>query len=197
MPVNGPHTTSRREGFTLSELLVSAFLMAMLLAIVTGGFRIGINAAKGCGKQVDYTAKGRAAAQKLSRYIEAGQVCAIAPTSNGVDVLVGLVSSRIAYVADYDGKASTTNDGALVYYPSSLSTNGGVIICTPVSPIAGTAMFRINPAAPSSVSFVFTLGDRTNATDASRGSISGTGYQGIDVRISATPRNMKRWYSYE
>jgi len=195
--MNTPAGTRRNRGFSLPELLVSAVLLALLLSVATGGFGVGINAAKSCGYQADYTAKGRAAAQKLIRYIEAGQVAALASTSNGVDILVGFVSARIAYMADSDGNASTTNDGALFYYPNSLSTNGGILICKPVSPIAGSTMFRINPAAPSSVSFAFNLGDRTNATDASRGSASGSGYQGIEVRISATPRNMKRWYSYD
>lgn len=186
--VRGPGSA----GFTLAELMVSTAVLSIVTVVILAGYLLGFRMSKSCGWQVDFTATGREAAQQLIRYVEAGRAASV--TSNGVEIVtLGLGFAKIAYV-DEDSNASTVTNNLLVYYPNGQFTSNRVVICQHVTPIAGTPMFRVNAGAPSSISFAFHVGDATNAAGGKIQSSTGEGFQGSEVRVSATPRNMQRWY---
>ena len=172
--------------------MVSMGLLSIVTVVILTGYLLGFRMSKSCGWQVDFTATGRETAQQLIRYIEAGRAASV--TSNGVEIVtLGLGFAKIAYEYDSSNK-NTASNNLLAYYPDGTTSSNRVVICRYVTPIAGTPMFRVNAGAPSSVSFCFHVGDTTNAIDTHPHSATGEGFQGTEIRCSATPRNMQRWY---
>ena len=183
------HQPKHSQGFTLPEVIVSCGIFAIVALISVYAYCGALRDAKGCCAQINYTASGRIAQQRITQYVENGRC--VATDTNGVNIYaIGLTTySRIAYL-DVDRNGNKE----LVYYPDGTTSNNLLVLCRQVSPITTNAIFNIIPSSPCSVGFAFHIGDTTNATAAMAGSYSGMYYQGIDIRFSATPRNLLREY---
>jgi hypothetical protein len=180
-------------GFTLPEVAIASGLLVFVCAGVLAAFLTGLKMSVAGGNQVRFTALGREAAQKISRFVEDGK--SVGVTTQGLEIVtVNLMAARI-YLDDRDGDPDTVADNFLMYDPDSdpLVTGDEREICNYVSPIPGEPMFSLVPATPDAVSVCFHVGDGTNISHASF-SGTGEGYQGVEVRVSATPRNLQRWY---
>lgn len=119
---------------------------------------------------------------------------AVAASTNGLalDIMkVDFSCARLAYL-DQDSDQQTLVDNVILYYTNSMA-GGGKVVCTHVTPIGDKPVFSIVPSTPSVAKICFHVGD---GTDVQHASFSGTGqgYQGVEVRISATPRNLQKWY---
>ena len=201
-PVGKPYAMHRqinRHGFTLTEVIIASGLFAIVATISVGAFCGAFRDSKGCCSQINFTATARIAQQRITKYIENGHNASV--ISNGVNVYdITLINYwRIAYV-DADNNPNTEGNNQLIYYPDGTTTQNSLVLCSRVSPIDNTTnvstIFSIVSTTPSSVGIAFHLGDRTNATDAVNGSVSGMGYQGINVQFTATPRNLLRTYQF-
>ena len=65
-------------------------------------------------------------------------------------------------------------------------------VCTHVTPISNAPMFKVYAAAPQSVMVRFHVGDASPSEP--RRYESGPGYQGLEVRFAATPRDIhQQW----
>jgi type II secretory pathway pseudopilin PulG len=186
-------TPTNRQGFTMAEIVIAAGLFAIVATMTVGAYCGAFRDAKGCCSQINYTATGRIAQQRITKYVENGRSAAV--VSNGVNIYaISLTNySRIAYL-DADNNPNTEGNNELVYYPDGTTTNNMSVLCNQVSAITTNTMFRIIATTPCSVGVAFHLGDTTNATDALNGRYSGKGYQGINMRFTATPRNLMREY---
>ncbi len=184
-------STCYAAGFSLTEVLVATVLSGVVLAGVFSAFSYASRATRAGCYQVQFTSMARLASQKLGRYIEAGKAVGLA--SNGLDIMtINLKCARIVF-DDGDGDISSVADNCLVYDPDISVTGDEKVVCTHVSPIAGEAMFSIIPSSPSTAKLCFHVGDGTDVKDAAF-SGTGSGYQGVEVRMSSTPRNLQRWY---
>jgi prepilin-type N-terminal cleavage/methylation domain-containing protein len=187
------HQPTDRQGFTLAEVVIAAGLFAIVATMTVSAYCYAFRDAKICGSQIEYTARGRTAQQRITKYIENGRSAAV--VSNGVNVYAISLTNycRIAYL-DADNTPSTEGNNELVYYPDGTTTNNMLVLCCQISAITTNTMFNIIQSTPCSVGIAFHIGDTTNATDALNGSYSGMGYQGINMRFTATPRNLLREY---
>ena len=187
---------STKHGFTLVEVIIASGLFAIVATMTVGAFCGAFRDSKGCCSQINFTATARIAQQRITKYVENGRSAAV--VSNGVNIYAISLTNycRIAYV-DADSNPNTEANNQLIYYPDGTTINNALVLCSRVSPIRTndvSTIFRIISTTPSSVGVAFHVGDLTNATDAVAGSYTGQGYQGLDVRFTATPRNLLREY---
>ena len=180
-----------RAGFTLLEAVFAAALFGLVMVAVFAAFSTATRLARAGVSQVRFTAQGRVAAQKITRIIEEAK--AVGASSNALNlVTLGFGSSRI-YFDSGDGDVSSVADNTLVYVPVVGATGGVETLCTHVSPVAGTPMFSVSVSTSAAARVVFHVGDGTNVEDAVF-TRTGMGYQGLEVRLSASPRNLQLWH---
>ena len=185
------HTQTKRLGFTLPEVLIATATFAVIATITVRAYCNALRDAKTCCSQISYTATGRVLQQRISRYVQNGRAAVV--VSNTVTIFAPALTnySCITFV-DPDGNANTP--GTLTFYPDGSTTNNGVVLSSSIYPIPCNTMVRIIPTTPSSVGFAFHIGGTTNTTDATNASYSGKSCAGIDMRFTATPRNLMREY---
>jgi hypothetical protein len=100
--------------------------------------------------------------------------------------------ARISF-NDGDSNPSSTEDNTLRYTPDAIAGSEAKDLCSHVMPIGDSAIFQVLPTSPISVVVRFHLGD--GYLDADRDAhITGKGYQGVEVRFSATPRNLPNFH---
>lgn len=181
------------KGFTLAEVTVAAALFGLVAAIALPAYVGAFRESKSCGSQVVFTADARIAQQRITKYVALGRSAVV--ISNGVNIYaMNMINyARIEYV-DIDNNVASEGNNVLAYYPDGNTKLNRVILCTRVSDIPNTTMFSIINSTPCSVGFAFHVGDTTNSFNAAAGSSSGFGYQGVDMRFTATPRNLLRQY---
>jgi len=180
-----------RGGFTLTEILIATAVSSVVVILALVTFSHATRQVRAGCSQVWFTAEGRLTAQKIVRYIEMGKAVGLA--SNGLNILtIDLETARISF-DDGDGDAGTVDSNVLIYDPNTATAGGEVEICSHVSAIDGVPMFSLIPSSPSSAAIAFHLGDGSNML-AQASLASGEGYQGVEVRVSGTPRNLQRWY---
>ena len=178
-----------KNGFTLTEVMVATGLFGIVSAGVFHAFSASGLQTRAGQSQVHFANEGRIAAQVIATYIEKGK--AASASTNGISiVLPDYVLAQIRF-EDGDGLIETVEDNRLVYDPDVDEDGAVEELCRYVSPIAGEEMFRAS--SPGSVGLSFHVGDGTDPSYTSF-SGSGSGYQGIEIRMSATPRNMQRWH---
>jgi prepilin-type N-terminal cleavage/methylation domain-containing protein len=182
----------KREGFTLPEILVSTAISALVLAAVLVVTIFASRYARSGSYQIHFTGKGRTVSQKITRVVE--QANAVGVSSNGIDLLlVDATLSRI-YFDDGDGDTASVSDNRLMYLPDTSTTGDVRVLCDYVSSLPGEPMFAVQ--ASNSVAAIFRLhiGDGTNmlSDDFLK---TGVGYQGVELRFSAAPRNRQLWYN--
>lgn len=189
--VTGIRNKLSTSGMTLVEIMVGTFVSALVIAGVLAVFSYVALTTRAGVSQIQFTQDGRNASYKITRYIEEGR--AASAGSNGISiVMLDLTVARI-YFSDGDGDPETVEDNKLEYDPDVLASGGEVTVCSYITPIAGEQMFGMVSADSSAVRMSFHVGDGTNVMDTSF-SRTGIGYQGLEVRLSATPRNVQRWY---
>ncbi|MFC1452837.1 prepilin-type N-terminal cleavage/methylation domain-containing protein [Verrucomicrobiota bacterium] len=182
-----------RRGFTLVEVMIATALMTIALVAVFVVFAFASRLARAGLYQVQFTGEGRIAQQKITRLIEEAK--AIAVSSNGINLIaIDLGVSRI-YFDDGDGNEATVDDNKIFHDPD-LSTTSDTerVLCTFVSPMLGHPLFAMSTTNAGAAAVRFHVGDGTNVQDAVF-SRTGIGYQGLEVRFSAAPRNLQLWYN--
>lgn len=198
MKKNSPITMRKKRGFTLTEILVATALASLVAAGGYAAFSFALRYVMAGSYQVQFTASGRITGQKIVNYIENGKAVSIGAGSNGspeLDIMgINLSNSAIRFVTN--GGLTNIQNNMLVYVPDTTKTNY-VMLCNYAGPIPGESnMFSILPLSPIAAVVCFTVGVGTNVGNTSLSGTLGTGfgYQGVDIRVSATPRNIQRWY---
>lgn len=184
----------RRGGFTLTEVMVASSLSALVAAGAFSAFSVASRSALAGRSQVQFNDAARLVSQKLVEYVEEGRTVGVA-TPNALDIIMLDLRNAQIRLVDGDGNPGTVTDNKLVYDPDVNVSGNEKTLCNYVSSIGTNDLFSIVAVSPSAARFCFHIGDGTNVTDASF-SGTGPGYQGIEVRISATPRNLQHWYDH-
>jgi prepilin-type N-terminal cleavage/methylation domain-containing protein len=186
-------TTRRRKGgFTLPEVMTAAFIGALVAGGVLSAVSILMLQTRAGVSQVRFIQEARRAQQWMVREVqrnkyfeihEAGQTLFLYSIDNAL--------TQIRYV-DEDGDARTVEDNRI----ELVRPNGDVrVLCGNVSRILGTQeVFRVRESGSTAVMMAFQVGDSTAANAAERRYETGPGYQGLEIRMAATPRNLQRWY---
>jgi prepilin-type N-terminal cleavage/methylation domain-containing protein len=183
---------SIKDGFTLMELIFAVFLFAM---VTSGVYMIFVQSAmdvKAGLSQANFVAMARMAEEKMLKYIQEGQ--ANDPESSYLDIMRTNGGIARIYFEDMDNNPYTVENN-FMRYRANLQDNDTPpeTLCSHVSFLDGE-MFRRPTGLSSCVLVSFHVGDGWSyqATDAYG---TGRGYQGVEVRFSATPRNIQTWYS--
>jgi hypothetical protein len=174
---------------TVVEAVIATALSALAMAAVLAAFGYGTRVARAGAYQVLFTRMGRAASQRIARRIE--QAKAVRVTATGVDLIAPDLRVSRVYFDTGDGDVETVSDNRLLYDPDTGATGDVEVLCRHVSPLPGEPMFG---TLPSGARLCFHVGDGTNAAQGAF-SRTGAGYQGVEVRMGAAPRNLQRWYT--
>ncbi|MFH0907249.1 MAG: hypothetical protein V1929_00600 [bacterium] len=183
----------RQSGFTYTEVILACLLFVIVTAVVVPCMTWGMRLGRGGSLQAQYTMAARQSEIRIARYVQAGR--AIEVHTNCVVIMITTntyTSSSITYV-DQDNNAATLSNNVLRFDPDISTTGGESTICSWVSPIPGEPMFTNLNLSPMAVAFSYHIGEGTNASYASMFG-SSPGFQGMDVRFSATPRNLQSRY---
>ena len=189
MNASGSSRPGRRQGFTLAEIVVTVGVFGIVTASI---FTIMVMMARQTlagTSQVRFIARARYAQQKIARYIVSNKYFEI-PDTNTIS-LNNSDNTRSAIVyQNIDGNNATLNDNMIVYQSIG---NPDLILCRNVTPLMdGTPMFSVISTTPQAIRVGFHVGDNPNGDEGR--SRTGYGYQGVEVRFSATPRNLQLWY---
>ena len=181
--------SDRQQAFTLVEVMV-----ALTIAMIVGAAAISVvifaaRSAKAGGNQVRYATEARRASNRITRAVENAK--AVSAKTNSLELLMtDMTMARIVF--DDGGNPNDLHSNRLLLMPTS-STNNATLLSNFVSAIPGEPMFGLVPTTPRTARIAFRVGDGTN--DQTRAfSSPGAPLQGVEVRISVTPRNLQRWY---
>ncbi|HBA85830.1 MAG TPA: hypothetical protein DCZ95_17240 [Verrucomicrobia bacterium] len=180
-------------GFTLTEVIFSVFLFTLASAGVYKTFiQTALNVKAG-NSQASFVAMGRSAEQKILKYIQ--QARAVAPQSTYLDIMTTDSGIARIYFEDMDGNPYTAEDNFLRYKANYLDNNSPVeTLCGHVSFLDGEMFRNLSiDAQANSVQVSFHVGDGWSYQDTDTYG-TGAGYQGVEVRFSATPRNVQFLY---
>jgi prepilin-type N-terminal cleavage/methylation domain-containing protein len=186
-----PQFTLQRytAGFTLVEVMVALVLSTIIgttaIAIMIHSARV----TKTGGNQARYTALARKASHRITRSIENAK--AVGATTNSLQLfMTDMTLAEIRF--DDGGDPGDVESNNLLYFPNISDTNF-YTLSSYVTPVPGEAMFGMVPTSPRTARIVFRVGDGSN--DSQRAfSQPNEPLQGVEVRVSATPRNLQRWY---
>jgi hypothetical protein len=182
-----------KSGFTLPEAIVASFAFAIFSVGVMASYRTVLIEARGGSSQARFLNMARNAEVTISRCIQSARGVSV-PTSTCIQItFADNHCAQISYV-DLDNDPGTVTNNIIRYDPDIWTIGGEKTICDCVRPLDdGSQIFTNIPVSPLAIRIGFHVGDGTNATEALLAG-TGRGYQGTEVRFSATPRNSQRWY---
>lgn len=181
-----------KAGFSLVEAMFSMGLFGMVAAMLYGAFIDALLDTRAGTSQARFTAMARASEQQILRYVQKGMAIWVSDNS----VIVWSTNNTVGsiYYLDGDGNPGTVEDNKLVYLPSLWAAEGSALtISTHISRIGDKPFFSLVPTSPDSVGVCYHVGDGLLEDDRSAYK-SGAGYQGVEVRFAATPRNLQLFH---
>ena len=185
-----------KKGFTLVEALIAGSLMLLLVLMVSGSLLEALRTTKSGTSQVRFLGEARIAQEKMLKIINDAWI--LSTINNGSQLLIqtdptgnnSLVQSLIWY-QDQDNNPSTTANNILWYDPNRVVSGDERVLLKYVAPLGTNAIFTLinGGRGAGTARFRFHVGD--SSADYGKFSSSGMGYQGVDVKFSATPRDLK------
>ena len=187
MTVAQPHPDAARSkaGFTITELVIAAAVFTMGMSIMVSTHVLSLREVGGDSLHIQYIDDARAVEQQIVNLIQAET--AIGVSTNGLEVYdqSSIRTFTIRYI-DTDGDPTTVDDNLLVADPVLEIDGDETVLCEFVSPIAGEQMFEMAPGSPARARLTFHVGELPPES----GMVEyGRNYHGVEVRITAAPRN--------
>jgi len=176
----------RRQPFTLTEILIATSIGVIVAGMVLGFVVMGATRLKSGQNQVKYNHWARYSGQRLTSLVQNARLAVSA--ADGMSALVvqpNDVISRL-YYADGDGVPGTLDDDAIWYDPDTEVTRDEHMLVRHATPLHGEPVFSQIGAA---LVVRFHVGDVIGSS-ARSDLLTGPGYQGLQVRVVATPRNI-------
>lgn len=180
-----------RKGFTIVEVVVAAFIMAVLMTVAMGAFTSSLRHGREGTSHIEYIEDARIAEQQIVKYVQMGRAISVA--SDALTIMMpDLSQARVQYV-DGDKDATTLDDNVLEYDPNTAVADDEMELCNGVSAIAGEEMFQLVATSPRTALITFHVGEIPEAKPEEE-LMTAEGYQGVEIRLSATPRNLGTVY---
>jgi type II secretory pathway pseudopilin PulG len=183
--------TRGREGTTIVESILSMSILAVCMSLTIGTLTALSRTTKAGATQAHYIRTSRQAEQLITRKVQKAKAVGVEDGAVFL-TLTNYTMASIKYV-DADENPKTVEDNYIIYDPNLFDWDDEEILCGYVSVLNNEDMFEINPLYPSAVHFAFHIGD-AEASGPVGPYEAGFGYQGVDVRFSATPRNRQYFY---
>ena len=193
MRANTQAGRSPRGGFTAAEVLLAVMLFGVVTACVMPFIVWVMRFSRGGSQQAEFTMLARQSETIITRRIEAGR--AAEASSNGVDIMYAgsATVARLEFV-DLDANPLTLSNNVIRFDPNTEITGNEQNVCGYVGAMPGEVMFTNLDLSPRAIRFRYYVGEGTNANYAGTYS-SSPGYQGLEVRFSAAPRNVGNFYN--
>lgn len=186
----------KQNGFTLVEALIAGSLMLLLVLMVTTTMLESLKTTKAGTSQVQYLSNARIAQEKIMKIVNDGWL--LKAINNGSQLLVQYdpvgdktIVQGLIWYQDQDNNVNTTANNLLWYDPNRVVAGDERILLQNVRPLGTNAIFTVvnSGRGAGTARFRFHVGD--SSTEYGKFSASGMGYQGVDVKFSATPRDIK------
>ena len=178
-----------KEGFSITELVFAAAIMAIVMTLALGTYSSTMLQGREGTFHVRLIDDARSAEQKLVKYIQRGRAIS-ASASQLLIMMPDNTQARIRFL-DQDGDINTLEDNYLEYDPDTSVAGDEELVCDYVSAIPAETMFQLVPTSPRTALISFHVGEVPAAGD---NLLVGSGYQGVEVRMSSTPRNLGTIY---
>ncbi|MBP7275345.1 MAG: prepilin-type N-terminal cleavage/methylation domain-containing protein [Kiritimatiellae bacterium] len=196
--IPSPPRIRRRGGFTLPEVLITL----VIFSLVAGGAYVGILSlmlqSKTARTQVSYIQDARRSHQWLLREVQRNKYYVI--QNGGLTLQLYSITNSCTTLRFLtgDGSIATPEDNVIeCEWPDGTSR----VVCREISLIpdkfgeseATVPLFRPMQGS-GAVLISYHVGDAMVSGASERRNLTGPGYQGVEVRLAATPRNLQRWY---
>ena len=186
----------KQNGFTLVEALIAGSLMLLLVLMVTSTMLESLKSTKAGTSQVQYLSNARIAQEKIMKIVNDGWL--LKAINSGSQLLVQYdpvgdktIVQGLIWYQDQDNNVNTTANNLLWYDPNRVVAGDERILLRNVRPLGTNAIFTVvnSGRGAGTARFRFHVGD--SSAEYGKFSASGMGYQGVDVKFSATPRDIK------
>ena len=186
----------KQNGFTLVEALIAGSLMLLLVLMVTSTMLESLKSTKAGTSQVQYLSNARIAQEKIMKIVNDGWL--LKAINSGSQLLVQYdpvgdktIVQGLIWYHDQDNNVNTTANNLLWYDPNRVVAGDERILLRNVRPLGTNAIFTVvnSGRGAGTARFRFHVGD--SSAEYGKFSASGMGYQGVDVKFSATPRDIK------
>ena len=186
----------KQNGFTLVEALIAGSLMLLLVLMVTSTMLESLKSTKAGTSQVQYLSNARIAQEKIMKIVNDGWL--LKAINSGSQLLVQYdpvgdktIVQGLIWYQDQDNNVNTTANNLLWYDPNRVVAGDERILLRNVRPLGTNAIFTVvnSGRGAGTARFRFHVGD--SSAEYGKFSASGMGYQGVDVKFSATPRDLK------
>ena len=186
----------KQNGSTLVEALIAGSLMLLLVLMVTSTMLESLKSTKAGTSQVQYLSNARIAQEKIMKIVNDGWL--LKAINNGSQLLVQYdpvgdktIVQALIWYQDQDNNVNTTANNLLWYDPNRVVSGDERILLRNVRPLGTNSIFTVvnSGRGAGTARFRFHVGD--SSAEYGKFSASGMGYQGVDVKFSATPRDIK------
>jgi len=179
------HALGSKAGFTLTELVMAAAVFSMGMSIMVSAYVLSLREVGGDSLHIQYIDEARRVEQQIVNLIQAET--AVGVSTNGLEVYdqSSIRAFTIRYI-DADDDPATVDDNQLVMDPVLELDGDESVLCELVSPIDGEPMFEMAPGSPARARLSFHVGELPPESGAVE---YGRNYHGVEVRITAAPRN--------
>jgi prepilin-type N-terminal cleavage/methylation domain-containing protein len=181
----------RRGGYTLTEVVIALMIFTMVSAGFVSAFVKILYEAKTGSAQLRHMAAARAVEQMVMHRVQDGR--AITIMSNALFILNANNTYSSFEYKDTDNRPGTVTNNYFIYDPDTDVASNETIVCRDISPLGTQAVFSCVAASPRDATVCFHLGESTNFLAPTIFGKS-MGIRGVEVRFSATPRNLQYWY---
>jgi len=180
-----------KAGFTISELVMATFVMMAMMALAVGVFTSTMRSGREGSFHLQTIDESRSVEQTIARLIRRGR--AVSVSGNSVRIVMADGGEEQIRFIDQDSDPETLDDNILQYDPTVGAGGDEVTLCRQVTALTSEAMFQTVATSPKSALLSFHLGEVPKPGDAL---MVGEGYQGVEIRLAATPRNLCTVYTH-
>lgn len=164
---------------------MAAAVFSMGMSIMVSAYVLSLREVGGDSLHIQYIDEARRVEQQIVNLIQAET--AVGVSTNGLEVYdqSSIRAFTIRYI-DADDDPATVGDNQLVMDPVLELDGDESVLCELVSPIDGEPMFEMAPGSPARARLSFHVGELPPESGAVE---YGRNYHGVEVRITAAPRN--------
>ena len=177
---------------TFIEVMFSIALFFFIVAAVTTVFVTTMKNAIETSFHLSLISQARTAEYRMAKNIQGAR--AVSATADRLSIVQADLSTSEIQFVDLDNDPETVEDNILRYDPDVLIIDNEMTICNFVTPIEGEDMFRVVATTPSTAIITFHIG-RIPPKAPGLLKKSKESFVGVEVRMSATPRNYEGFYN--
>lgn len=181
-----------RRAFTMVELLISTTIGLTVTATVVSFVIMVSGRMKSAQNQLTANHRGRFGGTRIANLIRNARVVAAEEDGNAALIANADRTISLLYFDNPDDNLLTIEDNNLMYDPDIDVSMDETVLIPRVSPLENEPIFSM---VQDSLAVRFHTGDAFPSADYDH--LTGKGYQGIQIRVLARPRNVAQIWTRE